>query len=215
MMTKQEVFDKVATHLLAQGRTSYIRPGSKMCAYRSDDGGMCAAGKLIDGENYCRSMEGKRADVPPVMRALLASGVNMLDTAIRGMVLELQAMHDTRPPESWPNHLSTIARQYNVNFGGALPAERQSAFREEWMRLVTPVSVSAMWVDEATAICDINMPTTALVTDRKPTHQLVPPDVTVEQWVAAMMALQPALTPDIDNDSQPAPLVAHKQGVTA
>jgi hypothetical protein len=49
-MTPQEIFDKVAAHLLTQRkqcRVHNLRSGFNSCAYRDLDGLMCAAGCLI------------------------------------------------------------------------------------------------------------------------------------------------------------------------
>lgn len=56
-MTRQEIFNTVADHLLAQGRPA-MRIGTKMCAYRSADGATCAVGCLIPDTHYTPEMEG-------------------------------------------------------------------------------------------------------------------------------------------------------------
>jgi hypothetical protein len=56
-MTDQEIFDKVAQHLLAQGRPA--RAGDT-CRYRAPDGSKCAIGCLIEDDQYAPRMEGIR-----------------------------------------------------------------------------------------------------------------------------------------------------------
>jgi hypothetical protein len=58
-MTRQELFDKVAAALIAQGKPS-LDPGG-MCQYRGLEGLACAAGHLIPDEEYQPAMEGKLA----------------------------------------------------------------------------------------------------------------------------------------------------------
>ena len=55
-MKKQEVFNKVAAHLLAQGKPALK---GEDCVYRSKDGLKCAIGCLIPDENYTPEMERK------------------------------------------------------------------------------------------------------------------------------------------------------------
>lgn len=55
-MTNQEIFDKVATHLLSQGKRSAL--GGVGCAYRGDGGLQCAIGCLIPDELYRYELEG-------------------------------------------------------------------------------------------------------------------------------------------------------------
>lgn len=224
-MHKQQIFDTVSSHLLAQGHTSFMRPGSTLCAYRGTDGSMCAAGRLIKDEHYCPALEGKRVTEERVKYALMASGINMNDPLISSMVTHLQTMHDTTIPHEWHKHLPAIAKQHGVHatVPAELPRQRNTmGWREEEM-----LSVSQVWVDEGSAIVDFSMAImdkayAAVSIAKAATHQLVPPDVTVEQWIARMPPLDvgpednPAddFEPDQD-DSQPAPSVAHKQGVTA
>ncbi len=50
-MTKQEIFDKVATHLLTQNEKALNSVGG--CVYRTDKGLKCAVGCLIPVECMC------------------------------------------------------------------------------------------------------------------------------------------------------------------
>jgi hypothetical protein len=64
-MNKQEIFDKVATHLFTQGERAM--EFSKMysfeqCCYRTKDGHMCAVGCLITEEEYSPDLEGLGID---------------------------------------------------------------------------------------------------------------------------------------------------------
>lgn len=55
----QEIFNKVATHLLTQGKRSVASDGS--CMYRGPEGTKCAIGCLIEDDEYHPLLEGKGA----------------------------------------------------------------------------------------------------------------------------------------------------------
>ena len=62
-MTPQEIFDKCAVHLFAQGeRSGYSSGGNPaedfVCLYRGPEGRKCAVGIFISDELYSRGMEG-------------------------------------------------------------------------------------------------------------------------------------------------------------
>ena len=108
MLTLQEIFNKVALHLMTQMRTARgPRQGCDtvqiICYYRSPNGDKCAAGCLISEENYSPSLEGKDAKNPTVADALFKDGVNMNDLDVARLVINLQICHDRVPPrvEDW------------------------------------------------------------------------------------------------------------------
>jgi hypothetical protein len=107
--TKQEVFTRVATHLLRQMQRSIGRDGS--CQYRARDGLRCAIGCLIDDDCYSPDLEGQSVDVPDVLAALDASGVK------RGSITllsELQGVHDDFEPAEWRDRLEAVARKHHL-----------------------------------------------------------------------------------------------------
>lgn len=55
-MNQQEIFDKVFTHIMKQGKPALNSKGE--CVYRGKNGLTCAAGCLIDDEQYSPQMEG-------------------------------------------------------------------------------------------------------------------------------------------------------------
>jgi len=55
-LTKQETFDKVAVHLIKQGKQS-VSGYSGGCAYRGDNGLRCAVGALIPDDLYDDEMD--------------------------------------------------------------------------------------------------------------------------------------------------------------
>lgn len=128
MMTLQEIFDKVAVHLLTQNRQAIVvLDGSTLaCHYKSphnDD--RCAVGVLLTAtdpktlellEGTCRTDE--------VVQALRAAGVldnekSMEDRENQerlGLLRTLQQLHDEDEPVLWPSSLRRVAREYRLGF---------------------------------------------------------------------------------------------------
>lgn len=112
-MGKQQVFDKVATHLLTQNEASETADGpSTVCAYRGDTGLKCAAGILIKDEHYSPDLERCGVSDPDVMNALLLSGV---DRSAIGLVLNLQSIHDWLTVSSWSRELLELATREGLS----------------------------------------------------------------------------------------------------
>lgn len=107
----QEVFDKVATHLLKQGSRSEFGGG---CAYRSPDGKMCAVGCLLQDEQYSPKLEGINTRHELVQAALKESGID-LTQKMQCMLQELQECHDHKPISMWPLVLREIAGRYKLS----------------------------------------------------------------------------------------------------
>lgn len=115
-MDKQEVFTKVATHLLTQKRRAEVlrSDGILRCSYRatSADGTVlkCAVGCLIADSAYNPEIEGKRAGHKEVVQALSYSGIDTFHDPIMLPMLEsLQAIHDHYKPTNWYERLESIA----------------------------------------------------------------------------------------------------------
>ena len=126
MLTLQQVFTKVAAHLLKQGRRSRsvvtVRvglnsPGGRLavgdCAYRSGDGCACAVGCLIDDDHYSQLLEGFNTRQAPVIEALVASGVPATDPDVLEMLDRLQDLHDRTSPDGWADALPGIASEFD------------------------------------------------------------------------------------------------------
>lgn len=122
MMTNQEIFDKVATHLLTQGKRSETVAGD--CAYRGADGTKCAAGVLIADEFYRPEFEGiaitvdrNGDDLEPqaerVRQALFKSGLKEWDQL--RLVRALQKVHDREEPEDWCAALLVLADHFDLS----------------------------------------------------------------------------------------------------
>ncbi len=129
-MNRQEIFDRVATHLLTQGGKSWLvrySSGGGECAYRGEKGLKCAAGILIPDELYTADMEG--VAIPPtgcmpasdtllggrtrtVMDALKAGGV---EEAEWSFVRALQQLHDGKDPWLWQHSLRNLAIEFGLS----------------------------------------------------------------------------------------------------
>jgi hypothetical protein len=120
-MEPMELFEKVATHLLAQNKRAANERG---CQYRVE-GLRCAVGCLISDENYSKLIEGTmvcalyftegrwcahRTLPKPFNRlaeALNAEGVPATPET-RTLLSRLQYLHDNLPQGAWPEALNKL-----------------------------------------------------------------------------------------------------------
>ena len=114
-MNQQEIFDKVATHLIAQGKQSLMFMGAEACAYRGADGTMCAAGCLIPDGEYDPVFEGLPWDsiaqeVPSFANASVEA---------HNLIGSLQTVHDCEAywetPETLKAELGVVANCYGLS----------------------------------------------------------------------------------------------------
>lgn len=118
-LSKQEVFDKVALHLLKQNERSVevskpdALPG---CMYRGKDGLMCAAGALIPDELYDANFEGN------TINSVLADnyrlrGLFQQEVLDSPLLEDLQCLHDGVAYEisNWYFYLLDLAKEHGVN----------------------------------------------------------------------------------------------------
>jgi hypothetical protein len=112
-MTNQELFDRVASHLLRQGAASIDETSpldsSLRCRYRGPGGLMCAIGCLIPDDRYSALLEGKGVFNHSV-RDAAGIGDDNLDLAEC-----LQSIHDEGEPGVWACRLSSVAIRYRLN----------------------------------------------------------------------------------------------------
>lgn len=114
-MDKQEVFDKVARHLLTQNSRALFDPDNELsgCAYRAEGGKSCAVGCLIPDDLYDEKMEnvpaGRLAVEFPKLRKLF----NFDNSSI--FLSLLQSIHDSRDVRSWFYELFTFAQKHNLD----------------------------------------------------------------------------------------------------
>lgn len=115
MITLQQIFDRVVTHLLTQKKPA--RDGSR-CLYLTADGLKCAVGCLIDEKHYSfRILEGERVSSPQVQAAVAKSlGVAELDHEMISLLSDLQVIHDTNYASAWRNELQFLAKCKGLTF---------------------------------------------------------------------------------------------------
>jgi len=114
-MTNQEIFDKVAVHLLTQNARSE-RGGE--CKYRGHNGMMCAAGCLIPDDQYHTDMEGT------AWGYLYGCGGEVLEASCfyedcestaDNLILEFQNIHDNASVLSWKFKLEKLAKKFKLS----------------------------------------------------------------------------------------------------
>ena len=106
-MTKQEIFDRVARHLLTQKKHAMI---DDTCAYRTPDGLKCAIGCLIPDELYTPKIEGFSVDDGPVIEVLERTGLSCDE-----FLYELQTIHDGAAVYFWAKELHTLASLHGLS----------------------------------------------------------------------------------------------------
>jgi len=116
---RQYVFEKVAKHLINQGRRALNE--EDRCMYRARDGAMCALGCLIKDRYYSKSLEGGNILDDHIQKAVERSLGTKLGPGESGMyssdlqfLAALQRIHDRKAPEEWRHHLRTFARAYDL-----------------------------------------------------------------------------------------------------
>lgn len=121
-LSKQEVFNKVARHLILQNEQSiggYKDPIKEQltvgCAYRGRNGLKCAAGCIIPDELYSQDIEGTTFgaiwDSDSRYKELFD-----LETCI--LIGDLQLIHDNRSygPALWPQKLEKLAKDNGLEY---------------------------------------------------------------------------------------------------
>jgi hypothetical protein len=111
-MNTQEIFDKVAKHLLTQNAKS--GDGSNYL-YRGPNGMMCAVGCLIDDKAYRPDFEKHRITSPTVKDALLASGI-VCQYDNESLLTRLQMIHDYKDVVNWKQQLESCANHFGLKF---------------------------------------------------------------------------------------------------
>ena len=114
-MSRQDLFERVVTFLLAQGEASRDRRAG-LFRYRGPRGMKCALGCLIPDELYDSMIEGMAA------REVLAAGY--VPSAEPGretldLLLDLQDVHDNACVNDWPKCFERVAREYGLRYPDA------------------------------------------------------------------------------------------------
>lgn len=112
-MSKQELFDKVVTHLLTQNeKSTKVISGIEICAYRGNNGLMCAVGCLIPDEIYNEDIEGLRA--VNVIEKYMCNYPTYLFYS--RFLEELQYVHDSMSVDLWKDELISLAKKEGLQF---------------------------------------------------------------------------------------------------
>jgi hypothetical protein len=113
-MNKQEVFNKVRDHMLKQNERSTNDTGH--CAYRGDNGMMCAAGCLIPDELYNDKMDidGGVSWGSVCLRYPKVESTISTDPNVHSLISHLQGTHDSVSVERWPEALKNVALEHGL-----------------------------------------------------------------------------------------------------
>lgn len=107
-MTEQEVFNRIAAHLLTQNVRSLDSHGN--CMYRGPAGLKCAAGIFIPDSRYCSSLENIGCSAKVIKNVMEPEVVGAID-----LIREAQSIHDYYDPCEWAEKLKTLAAEFNLN----------------------------------------------------------------------------------------------------
>lgn len=121
-MTRQQIFNKVATHLLTQNKRAVGPDGG--CQYRTHDGLRCAVGALIPDGMYDIGMEGGVVELHhlrdesvvdsmcestrDLWEALRLGGIDGDDDEVTSLLGDLQRVHDDYDPKAWRERLMVV-----------------------------------------------------------------------------------------------------------
>lgn len=115
--TLQQVFDKVADHLLTQNRKSkdISHTASTLCRYYGPNDTRCAIGCLIPKSVYREEMEEGYTASELISEFDGVRGLFGSDVLNKVFVLNaLQAVHDDGCVEMWPRALYGVAENYEL-----------------------------------------------------------------------------------------------------
>ncbi len=111
-MTKLEIFEKVESHLLRQGKRSvYVIKDTERYAYRGNNGTQCAIGCLIKDEFYLPILEGLIVYDSRVVDAVERSIGRKLERDEVDMLEFLQGIHDCNEVNEWKEKLEALKRE--------------------------------------------------------------------------------------------------------
>jgi hypothetical protein len=110
-MKIQEMFDKVALHLMTQKKRAINNEG--LCQYLTEDGCQCAAGCLIPPDQYYPKMEG-------IAAYELSFFVNLGEASdgcakFLDVLGDLQELHDHTPVCDWKPELQKLVLKHQLS----------------------------------------------------------------------------------------------------
>ena len=111
MLTKQQLFDKTAIHLVRQGKKSRNK---QWCLYRGKDGLKCPVGALITDKEYEKDMEGSNVlDLfDDWKKNLNACGISKRH---QRLLKEIQIVHDDCRATNWVKELKEVALLFKLS----------------------------------------------------------------------------------------------------
>lgn len=112
-MIAQEIFDKVAGHLLQQNAKSLDNTG--MCTYRGENGLKCAVGILIPDGEYSPNMEALTVN-KLLETDLLSADLKEVMQKHSRLLKWLQMIHDDQDISTWKEDLTNLARESGLIF---------------------------------------------------------------------------------------------------
>lgn len=123
----QTIFDRVASHLLAQKASAFDHDGN--CVYRNYQGLKCAVGCLIPDQDYTSKIEGFSIPFEGVTltseiaeksellsKILLKNKIDLQDSKIRNLLRSLQNIHDSCNGRSFFSDLKILAQKLELEF---------------------------------------------------------------------------------------------------
>ncbi len=115
-LSTQDIFDRVAVHLLVQKKKSILTKEQiiafsrwdNTCAYRGKNGLKCAVGALISDAEYQLLTEQQRADT-------IQEYFGRFSELPYGFLSEMQQIHDNNKPSRWLEKLSAFATKHKLD----------------------------------------------------------------------------------------------------
>lgn len=104
--TAQEVFNQVSSHLMTQNAKSEEEKG--YCKYKSQNGFKCAAGCLIDDDEYNPGFEQNTWGEVQTRFGISSNHTQLIS--------DLQVIHDLFEPYGWKDELIKLAKEYDLNY---------------------------------------------------------------------------------------------------
>lgn len=95
-LSAQGFFNKIAEHLITQGRPATSGGRSRQCKYRGPNGLMCAAGVVIPDDRFVSGMETKS-----VSSEIILDRVPEI-APFKPVLIRLQGIHDDENLWDWP-----------------------------------------------------------------------------------------------------------------
>lgn len=106
----QQTFDRIVTHLRKQGCRCV--DGFESCKYRNNVGQKCAAGCLIENDEYKPKMEGR------CIQTLINECYKFRNITKENLdlVKALQSVHDCEDVDKWEHYFKKVAEKFGVNY---------------------------------------------------------------------------------------------------